>query len=471
MNTRPSTMAGDILIHNVDWIVTVDAERRVIADGSILVRDGKIAWVGSSAQTPSAPDAQLIDGRGLLATPGLIDTSVSVIQQLGRGAGDLCDIADYRLQRIAAYEAALTPQDASAAAEACMVEMVRAGTTCFLDTGSRFPFEIATAAKKVGLRGFASRACQDLYMTPMGAYPAGVSQETIAEIVDGIGSAARQICELDGDRVQPAIAVPWLLACSDALGQAIAQVMKDQDLLLVVAAAANRDEAVVSRVNLKSTELARLESMGLLGARTILSHAGWTGPDDLARIVRTGTHVSCCPSASHRMGTGALENGRFPELLSFGANLTLGSGSAMGSNFVDVARQLYLFAGGNKTFRLDATVVSPETVIEMATLRAAEALSLQAEIGSLESGKQADITLFRCLAADWVPVINPLNNLIYSARGGADTVLVGGRLLLQAGSFVPDDEEMILARCQERADALMESSGLRRFCAPAWPVI
>jgi 5-methylthioadenosine/S-adenosylhomocysteine deaminase len=110
---------GEILIRNADWVITVDPERRVLSNGSILVRDGIIAWVGKAGEEPAIGDAmEVIDGRGLLALPGLIDTSIPVVQQLGRGAADLCDIADYRLQRLAAYEGALTPADATAAAEA-----------------------------------------------------------------------------------------------------------------------------------------------------------------------------------------------------------------------------------------------------------------------------------------------------------------------------------------------------------------
>ena len=133
---------------------------------------------------------------------------------------------------------------------------------------------------------------------------------------------------------------------------------------------------------------------------------------------------------SHRLGTGSLEFGRYPELLAFGVNVTLGSGSAMASNYIDVARQLYLFAGGAKTYRLDATSVPPETALEMATIRGAAAIGLEREIGSLEAGKKADITMFRMLAADWAPVINPVANLVFSSRGGAHTVLVDGNVLL-----------------------------------------
>jgi 5-methylthioadenosine/S-adenosylhomocysteine deaminase len=173
---------------------------------------------------------------------------------------------------------------------------------------------------------------------------------------------------------------------------------------------------------------------------------------------------------SHRLGTGSLEFGRYPELLAFGVNVALGSGSAMASNYIDVARQLYLFAGGSKTYRLDATAVPPETALEMATIRGAAALGLAGEIGSLEPGKKADITMFRMLAADWAPVINPVANLVFSSRGGAHTVIVDGKILLDAGVLKSVDEDRTLADAQRCAESIVTRSGLDRYCTPQWVV-
>jgi 5-methylthioadenosine/S-adenosylhomocysteine deaminase len=171
---------------------------------------------------------------------------------------------------------------------------------------------------------------------------------------------------------------------------------------------------------------------------------------------------------SHRLGTGALEQGRYPELLAFGANVTLGSGSAMASNYIDIARQLYLFSGGCKTYRLDATIAGPETSLEMATARAGAALGRASELGAIEQGRLADITLFRCAVTDWTPVINPVQNLVFSSRGGADTVIVAGKILLRNGVLVRVCEHEVLRTSQAVAEALAARSGLERFAQSAW---
>src|ERR1700738_5729917 len=102
----------------------------------------------------------------------------------------------------------------------------------------------------------------------------------------------------------------------------------------------------------------------------------------------------------------------------------------MASNYIDGVPQLYLCAGGPKPYPLDATSVPPETALEMATIRGAAAIGLEREIGSLEAGKNADITLFRMLAADWAAGIHPVANMVFSSRGGAHTVLVDGNILI-----------------------------------------
>jgi 5-methylthioadenosine/S-adenosylhomocysteine deaminase len=114
--------------------------------------------------------------------------------------------------------------------------------------------------------------------------------------------------------------------------------------------------------------------------------------------------------------------------------------------------------------------VPPETALEMATIRGAAAIGLEREIGSLEAGKKADITLFRMLAADWAPVINPVANLVFSSRGGAHTVLVDGNVLIADGRLQSLDENRTLEEAQRCAEAIMARSGLERFCAPQWKI-
>lgn len=460
-----------LLIKNIDWVVTVDSDRRLITDGAIAIVDDRIAAVGKSSEVERSFAADtVIDGRHKIAFPGFVDASVSTVQYLGRGLGDACDAPVYRLERSLVYEGALTSEDALCASRASQLEMIRAGTTAFADSGSRFPVEVATAAAESGLRALVPRSCADVFDTFLGPFPAVVAHETADQAIARTRRAVEAIRALGNGRVRPAIALPWLAACSDELCKAAAALMRDMDIRLVVSVGLSRDDAVAARREHKKTEIARLHDAGLIGAETIISHASWASPRDMVVLSEARANIVCCPSMSHRLGTGALEFGRYPELLEFGVNVAFGSGSPMASNFSDVVRQIFLYCGGNKSLRLDATIASPESALEMATIRGAAALGLEHEIGSLEAGKKADVAMFRAVATDWVPLINPLANLTFSTRGGADTVIVDGRVLLAGGVLRALDQERILRESQQRAEAIAGRSGLAAFGRPRWSV-
>jgi 5-methylthioadenosine/S-adenosylhomocysteine deaminase len=459
------------LIRNIDWVVTVDGDRRMIADGAIAIDGDRIRAIGKSSSVEREFAAEeFIDGRGLIAVPGLIDTCVASVHQLGRGAGDFCDIPKFMLERTLVYEAALTAQDAATATLACQLEMIRSGTTCFVDSGSRFADVVADTTVKTGLRAMVASACYDEFETLMGSFPAAFARESTEETLLRARAHVDGIRALGCDRVKAAVALPWMAAASDPLCEQLARLAQEMSVRVIAAAGRSRDDAVASRRQHSRTEVNRLKAAGLLAPTSIVAPAGWTSPQDLVDIKAGNANVACCPSMSHRLGTGTLELGRYPELLAFGANVTLGSGSAMASNYIDVARQLFLFSGGSKTYRLDATIVPPETALEMATVRAALAMGLADQIGSLEVGKKADITMFKMLAADWAPVINPVANLVFSTRGGAHMVIVDGEILLAGGKVCSLDEQSVLEDSQTSADALIDRSGLRRFCASRWAV-
>jgi 5-methylthioadenosine/S-adenosylhomocysteine deaminase len=150
--------------------------------------------------------------------------------------------------------------------------------------------------------------------------------------------------------------------------------------------------------------------------------------------------------------------------------VALGSDAAMSSNFLDIVRQMFLASGGAKSARFDPTLMPPERVIEMATLNGAKAALWEDEIGSLEPGKKADLAIFDTRRPEWRPVLNPIANLVYCSRGGADTVIADGRVLMESGIVKTIDEAATLDQVQRRGEALAAASGLGPLIQPKWPV-
>src|SRR3984893_7780935 len=151
-------MAG-LVIRNADWIVTVDRERRILRNGAIVIMDDCISFVGKDDHLPKAcadeacAKMETIDAAGLLVLPGFVDTHVHNTQHLGRGLADECDIPKQLLERLYGYESEMTSEDAYWAAKNCQLELIRSGTTCFLDPSSYYPSETAKATGESGMRG------------------------------------------------------------------------------------------------------------------------------------------------------------------------------------------------------------------------------------------------------------------------------------------------------------------------------
>ena len=148
------------------------------------IEKDRIAAIGPTRDVASKFTAEkTINASGKLVIPGLIDTHVHSTQQLGRGLADGCDIAVHLLERLYGYESEVLHDDAYWAALCCQLEMIRAGTTCFLDPGSYFPEQTAKAAGDSGMRGIVARTAVDIHKTAIGALPEKMFRETKDEAV------------------------------------------------------------------------------------------------------------------------------------------------------------------------------------------------------------------------------------------------------------------------------------------------
>ena len=190
---------------------------------------------------------------------------------------------------------------------------------------------------------------------------------------------------------------------------------------------------------------------------------------DIALLARHGVKISHCPTAGLKHTKGLAAHGRFVEMLDAGVCVSLGGDSGNGSNHFDMLRLMYLVATIYKDARLDVGVMPPERALEMATLRGAEALLLDAAIGSIEPGKRADLVLYDLDVPEWRPLLNPVNNLVYSATGASvRTVLIDGRVVLDEGRLTTLDERALYDRVEVLAREQIRRAGLR--IQSKWPV-
>jgi 5-methylthioadenosine/S-adenosylhomocysteine deaminase len=216
--------------------------------------------------------------------------------------------------------------------------------------------------------------------------------------------------------------------------------------------------------------LRQFEEWGLLGPNLKLTHMVHVDDDDINLLKNYDVKISHCPTAAMKHCKGLTKYGKFPEMVEKGICVSLGADSANGSDHINMLRIMNLVAALYKDVHMEASVLPAETVLEMATIRGAEALLLEKQIGSIEPGKLADLVLFDLDHPEWRPLLNIPSSLVYSvSETSITTVFVGGSIVLDNGRMSNVDEEEIY----RSADALSLKL-LKRANVPLpsrWPLI
>jgi cytosine/adenosine deaminase-related metal-dependent hydrolase len=444
-------------------VVTVDRERRILADGSVLVEGRDVVQVGRAADVrpPRRPD-RVIDARRRVVLPGFVDTHVHLSEHVNRGLLlDDVPVDRYLPDWLVPLYAAITPEEEQASALLACVEMIRTGTTTFCEAGTLFDVAaVADAVEAVGMRAILGRWTWDL----PGAL--GRLRQTTAEALAANEAMLAAVRGRAGGRVGAWPLVLGFGTCSDALIRG-ARALADRHGVGwgMMQFASHPSRGTADRV-----PLAHLDRLGALGPATKLSHMVYVDEADIDLLARRGVKVSHCPTAGLKHVKGLAAHARFSEMLDRGVCVSLGGDSGNGSNHFDMLRIMYLVATVYKDSHLDVGVMPPERVLEMATIRGAEALLLEREIGSIEPGKRADLVLYDLDTPEWRPLLNPLNNLVYAATGASvRTVLIDGRVVLDEGRLTTVDERALYDRVERLARAQVARAGLR--IESRWPVL
>jgi 5-methylthioadenosine/S-adenosylhomocysteine deaminase len=444
-------------------VVTVDGERRILADGSVLVDGGRIVQVGPAREVrpPRSPE-RVIDAREAVVLPGFVDTHVHLSEHLNRGLlPDDVPVDRYLPDWLIPLYSVMTAEDEAHAALLACIEMIRTGTTTFCEAGTLFePGAVAAAVERLGMRAILGRWTWDLEAGPermrQTTREALRANEEMLEALDGRG----------GGLVR---AWPLLLGfgtCSEALIRGAKELADRHGVGWGMMHLASHP----SRKTRDCMPLAELDAMGVLAPNCKLAHMVYVDDDDIALLARRRVKISHCPTAGLKHVKGLAAHSRVPEMLGRGVCVSLGGDSGNGSNHLDMLRMMYLVATIYKDSRLDVTVMPPETALEMATIRGAEALLLDGEIGSIEPGKRADLVLYDRNQPEWRPLLNPLNNLVYAATGASvRTVMIDGRIVLDEGRLVTVDEGSVYRRVEELAREQVRRAGLA--VESKWPLI
>jgi 5-methylthioadenosine/S-adenosylhomocysteine deaminase len=460
----------DLRVDGADWLLTVDRERRIVRDGAVAVRDGTIVAVGRTAELAAAhPARRVISARGMVVTPGLVDSHIHTTFQMSRGLADEVGSKRFLFERMYPYEAALDEDDARVSIELCVLELVRHGVTTFIDAGNYQPHVTAEVAGRAGVRCVVARSTFDVTRSAMGVLPASFIEST-DEALERAEAAVTALHGTHGGRVHAWLQFRGLNNSSDRLIVELKRLADGHGVGVQTHACFARDTVESSRTQHGVTEIERLARLGVLGPNVLLVHCGWATDRELALLREHDVKIVAAPSSSLHNAYGNLVHGHVPELLEAGVAVGIGSDHAS-SGVVDLCQEMFLVAGGYKEVREDAATLPPERVVEMATVHGARCALREHEIGALEPGRRADLVLFDTGTPEWQPLYNPVANLVYSATGRTvHTVIADGRVVVEGGRVVTLPEEAILEAARRRAPAILARTGLAAAVAPRWPV-
>lgn len=449
--------AGSLKVENARFILTVDDQRRIIRDGAILVEDGRVARIGKSADLEDASAERIIDASDMVITPGFSNGHMH-ISYAHAVRGIFPDDLEDRLAYVFQLQSAMTADEEYETTLLGTLELIKGGTTHFVDPGTTQYFDACLGAyERAGIRVITGDQVVDREnSTNLPVYE-------VSEAVRRMEAAIRKFHGgLDG-RVQ-CWTMPFSAAlCSDDLLVAAKDIaLQNGTMMTLHHYGGRRDDGRLSTQH--------LSDIGVLGPHLLLAHSMNLAPEEVSLIADTGTNVTMLPPAVQKGAMGLKEGGRLPELLEQGVAVALGTDSVNSSNYSDMVRVMGLTATAYKDARRDDKVIPAEAAVELATLRGAEALGRGDELGSLEVGKRADLVLFDIRRSEWQVLTNPVNNLVYSADASSvHTVIVDGRVVVEDRQVPSVDEWALIQRVAEIGERLQARTGVS--FPSRWPVV
>lgn len=457
-----AAVASAFSFEPADWIVsaryvvTMDPQRRILADGALAIRKDRIAAVGLRTEIEKRfTPRRVIRRPDALIAPGLIDTHTHAPMSLFRGLADDLRLQDWLEKYIFPAEARLVDREFVrwGTLLACL-EMVLSGTTTFTDM-YYFEEEIAAATRQAGLRAV-------LGQTIIG-FPAPDAKTP----EQALERAERFIQQYRNDPLIVPAPAPHAIYTTpdDVIRAARALANRHQVPLLIHLAETRRefDEALEKR---KQTPVGVLDAIGALEGRTLGAHAVWLTDQDMAILATRGVGLAHCPSSNAKLASGVA---KVPEILNAGIPMGLGTDGFAGSNNdANLFEEMDLAAKLQKVTLRDPQALPAWRVLEMATIVGARALGLEKQIGSLEPGKRADWISVRLDRPHAVPMYNVVSQLVYALKGAdvAD-VMINGRLIVRNRRVLTLNAPEILSKAELYRKKVAAAVGLRQ--TPSWP--
>ena len=415
-------------------------------EGDVSIRNSRIAAIGPNIHERHD---HVIDARGGYVLPGLIQTHVHLCQTLFRGYADDLPLMDWLRRRVWPMEAAHTPQTLRAATRLATMELLTGGTTSVLtmetvhDTDAVFE-----AVAQSGLRATIGKCMMD-----SDAQAPGRLQERTRDSIDESVAIRKRWHGAGNGRLRAAFAPRFAVSCSRDLLESVASLSREQQAIVHTHASESRDEiAIVKQMSGGLGNLEYLASLELASPHLCAAHCVWVDDREQQLLADRDVKVLHCPGSNLKLGSGIAP---VAEMRARGITVSLGADGAACNNRLDMFEEMRL-AAVLQAMRAQPGVLPARDVLAMATRAGARTLGLDAEIGSIEMGKRADLIIVDRDRPHLAPGPDPYSTLVYAARGSdVRTTIVDGEPLVDDFTPLRIDRAEVVAEARAAARDLL----------------
>ena len=443
--------AGDSLLITGATVLTLDDKREIIDNGAIAIKGDRIAGVGLSNDLRRRfPEMETLDATGKAVMPGFINSHTHAVLLVLRGTvEDMSGDAIFGYMTPISF--AMSDTERRALARLGCLEAIRSGTTTMVEP-FRFITGYAQGMVETGIRLWLSENGADALTLKIRhgiyEYDRAFGEEFLERIV----TMVEQFHDTQDGRVQcqmaahaPDVCSPWMLGQLNDLA-------RKHNLTRTVHLAQSPGEVKQVRIAYDRTPAEYLRDNDWLGSDVVAAHWTYCTDADIELLAEYGVHMAHCPANSSRRGPHQVRIGR---ILDAGVNVVLGTDNMTEDMFEALKIGSIIHRGGlGGKYEGGGVDPTPQATLDAATRNGARALGREADLGSLEVGKKADLTILDLNQAYLRPIINLVSSIVhYGNPGAVESVMIDGRFVMRDGRVLTMDENAVIAEAQEAAVA------------------
>ena len=416
-------------------------EFQTIENPALHIENGRFSYVGLRAKAPAFEADETIESEHLVAIPGLINTHTHAAMTLLRGYADDLPLEEWLQTKIWPFEANLTSDDVYFGTLLACAEMIRGGTTTFCD-----------------MYFHENRGVEAALLSQLRMCPGAVLLGFLPGADEKIARAREFVRDWRGhELIAPFLAPHSLYTCNEAQWRKLIAIAREENAIITTHIAETRREVADVTASWGQSPVQTLRKIGALDGHLLAAHCVYTDELDRDIMQQTPFFVAHNPQSNLKLASGIAP---IEDYLRRGIGVGLGPDGAASNNRLDVWQEMRLAATLHKATTGDATVVSALQALKMATIEGARCLGLSDQIGTLESGKRADLVLVDFDKPHLTPRHNVVSHLVYAAGASdVDSTMVNGKFLLRGGKWQTLDVRKVQRECQRRGSDLAQRAG------------